>query len=76
MGREVETIYGCFRCGSINGPLRDIQFIPICGECGERAIVTFRQAMDALNEMWLKVPKEINEAIRADDYPFEEVESE
>lgn len=51
-----EELYGCYRCGTINGNLRDMELDgrQKCGECGEDAIITFQEAMDALNDAYLK----------------------
>lgn len=49
--------YGCYRCGAINGPLKEWdeeQTRPTCDECGESAIVTMQEAMDILNDLHLK----------------------
>jgi DNA-directed RNA polymerase subunit RPC12/RpoP len=74
MGREVETTYGCFRCGSLRLPVRSDD-PAACSECGERGIVTFRQAMDILNEMHLRSRKQLDEVLEVIDiseYDFEE----
>ena len=48
-------IYGCYRCGTIDGPVKvkaaEEPTLLICEECGEEnTIVTFQVALDLLNE--------------------------
>lgn len=78
MPRDVETLYGCFRCGALQPPLRhDLsEDIVRCGECGERGVVTFRQALDILNEMHLKNRRQLEDVLDVIDiseYDFEEI---
>lgn len=51
---EIRT-KACFRCGIIEGPVDyDAQDTPICGACREPAIVNFIEALDLLNDLYLK----------------------
>lgn len=81
MAREVETLYGCFRCGSIRSTLKHSlsEDLVLCGECGERGVVTFRQALDILNEIHLKNKHQLDDVLDVIDiseYDFEEIEIE
>lgn len=48
-------IFGCFRCGETMGPMviRKDGYVQ-CGGCGEVAVLTFQQALDTLNDLWLR----------------------
>ena len=63
------SIYGCFRCGKINGDLtEDDDGVYLCGECGERSVLPFRGALDILNDMHLKGALREYEVDPDDDY--------
>ena len=53
---QADGVYGCYRCGAINGSVTEVSddkgiLCVICGECGEEnTIVTFGVAMDMINE--------------------------
>lgn len=52
---DTGQLYGCFRCGKIMGKLhRLVDDHLICGECNENGIVSFVQALDLLNDHYLK----------------------
>lgn len=76
MPRTEEKIYGCFRCGAIKPPLRhDLTTDKVyCGECGERGVVTFQQALDMLNDIYRRDPKDVIEALELDEFYIEEEE--
>jgi DNA-directed RNA polymerase subunit RPC12/RpoP len=68
--REIEQEYGCFRCGAIRpatdrDPTTDALH---CVECGEAAIVTFRQALDMLNGYYVQNKERVVELMDADEY--------
>lgn len=73
MNREVEDVYGCFRCGTVRPTCdRNPDTDKIhCGVCGECAVVTFRQALDMLNSYWLTHRKEVVESMEYDEYYHE-----
>lgn len=79
MPREVEKTYGCFRCGVLQGPISydKVTERVSCGECGERGIVSFKQALDMLNELYGgSHHQKVMEAMDIDEYYIEEAESE
>lgn len=77
MSREVETTYGCFRCGVLTPALRrDVHDRVLCGECGERGVVTFKQALDMLNNVWIYDRRAIEELTDIDEYYIEEKEQD
>jgi len=53
---EPEQIYGCWRCGELMGEIRESEgsYGYICESCGEQGIVSFLNALDMLNDMYLK----------------------
>ncbi len=70
MNREVEDVFGCFRCGTVRptcdrNPDTDKLH---CGVCGECAVVTFRQSLDMLNSLWLTQREEVNSSMEYDEY--------
>lgn len=72
------NIYGCFRCGEINGEISQDEetLVVSCQSCGEDSIVTFQQALDLLNDFYLKgevvlAPGE-TEVIELEFLPLEE----
>ena len=52
---NVDT-WGCFRCGTINGPIHkhEVNGLWICDECGEDSVIGFITALDIINDMFLK----------------------
>ena len=55
-GEAMPSIYGCFRCGTM---MHDVVYdedsgFGVCGECNEVAVVMFGQALDILNDLYLK----------------------
>ena len=48
-------VYGCFRCGDTLGPMIvQTDGYVRCGGCNEVSVVTFQQALDILNNMWIE----------------------
>jgi transcription elongation factor Elf1 len=78
MNREVEDIFGCFRCGTVRPTCdRNPDTDKIhCGVCGEISVVTFRQALDMLNALWLSNRKQVDESMLYDEYYFDFEETE
>lgn len=80
MTRTEEQNYGCFRCGTVNPPCQKHRGSgrPICGVCGEDGIITQRQALDMLNNIYLQDESLIDEARDYDEYylDYEEGENE
>jgi DNA-directed RNA polymerase subunit RPC12/RpoP len=73
VGREVETEYGCFRCGAIRPEIRtDDNEHQYCKECGERGIVSQKQALDMLNEIYRRNRRQVMDVIDLDEYYIEE----
>ena len=68
--RREETEYGCFRCGAYRpaGTVDTLTNKQVCEECGEEGIVTFQQALDMLNEYWVRNHKEVIDLMDADEY--------
>ena len=49
------SLYGCIRCGEIGGDIsQNTHGHYVCGSCGETSIVGFVQALDLLNDLYLK----------------------
>jgi len=50
------SVWACFRCGKVAGDVRkDSEEGPwICEECGESGIVTIPQALDIINDFYLR----------------------
>lgn len=67
-------MYGCIKCGVINGDLRRdelMEDIVSCGECGAKTIITFQQALDLLNDLHLKGLLPVYE-VDETEYPLNE----
>ena len=48
---DINNVYGCFRCGEVMGDVGIIdEHMPYCKECGEMGILSFRQALDIVND--------------------------
>jgi len=47
--------HGCYRCGAQAGEytVNDMG-MAVCGNCGEPSVVTFQQALDTLNDLYLR----------------------
>ncbi len=70
MAREVEYEFGCFRCGEFRPPIQvdsDTGKIK-CKGCGEESIVTFRQALDMINNYHLLHKDDIEKLMEYDEY--------
>jgi DNA-directed RNA polymerase subunit RPC12/RpoP len=68
--REVEDAYGCFRCGTIRPAcVRESDDDKYeCCECGEKAIVTLKQALDMINNHYLNNRTEVVNSMEYDQY--------
>lgn len=51
---HTEQIYGCFRCGELMGDIREEGASTVCDSCGEAAIMTLTNALDVMNEIYLR----------------------
>lgn len=53
---DPEQIYGCWRCGKVMGALKedDAGFRLICGECGENSVLSFINALDVINDLFVR----------------------
>lgn len=64
---DFTSLYGCFRCGEINGDIKeDLDQRYICDNCGERGVVTFVNALDILNETYIRGYIDINHEMLLD----------
>lgn len=53
--REEESIvYGCFRCGTKVKVQDDLIRPPSCPDCGSGYFLTHQEALDILNDLYLK----------------------
>lgn len=52
--REEEIRYGCFRCGHQIDALDDLIRPSSCPECGKEYLLTYQEALDILNDLYLK----------------------
>lgn len=71
---DPEQIYGCFRCGEIMGEVResDLGIGFVCESCGEKAVVTFTNTLDILNDLYLKGDIAFNgDDMLEDEFDFE-----
>lgn len=68
MVRETEDTYGCFRCGALKPTCSQRDEKVQCGECGEATVVTFRQALDMLNNLWLSNKNAVIDSMEYDEY--------
>lgn len=51
-----EQVYGCFRCGELMGDIREANdgYHYICENCGEVSVISFVNALDILNDLYIK----------------------
>jgi len=68
---DTEQIFGCWRCGEIMGDIHEAETSEgyICDSCGERAIVSFTNTLDVMNDLYLKgLLSPDNEELELDDF--------
>jgi len=55
-------LYACYRCGEMMGEIRESEGVYgyICESCGEQGIVSFLNALDILNDMYVKGELHLN----------------
>jgi len=66
-----EQLYGCYRCGEIMGEIRESDSSTgwTCESCGEPAVMSFLNALDILNDLYIRGDLQLNgEDIYIDDF--------
>lgn len=72
MTRDAECFYGCFRCGTLGGAWYEIDGgVRSCCECGEPGILTLQQALDMLNDIYLKHNQEVVDLMEGGEEEYE-----
>ena len=68
--REVETDYGCFKCGEVKPRIRtDNEGFVTCLSCGNsHGVISFKQSLDMINGFYLNNADEVAELMQADEY--------
>lgn len=51
---DPNQVYGCFRCGELMGDFTEAGETLTCSGCGEEGIVSMVNALDMINDMYLK----------------------
>jgi DNA-directed RNA polymerase subunit RPC12/RpoP len=62
---EKEIMYGCFRCGTQVEAPDDLIRPACCESCGSPYLITYQEALDLLNDLFLK--KKFVPAVLAED---------
>jgi DNA-directed RNA polymerase subunit RPC12/RpoP len=44
--------YGCYKCGTIGGEVQLYDEEYVCGECGDRSVVSLGAAINILHDLW------------------------
>jgi DNA-directed RNA polymerase subunit RPC12/RpoP len=52
--REEKVTYGCFRCGTKVSVEDDLIRTSHCEDCGSVYLITYQEALDILNDLFLK----------------------
>ena len=60
---DYTAMWACYRCGEIMGDVRETEnhYGYTCESCGEQSVISFLNALDILNDLYLKGDLQFNE---------------